>query len=406
MLAQGAAAVAGLLLARWMSVEDYALYTVAITMAGAITLLTRGGVRMGLAAQLSEHWPNRLAAGRAIASSVQARLIVSALTMPPILILAWILLTQAGASHLIAGIIVGILALTWLADLQSGVVDQVLYFDGKAVPVQNLDTAISFSRALLVIALRLFNSVSVIAALLVNLVTAALRIPPIVKWVRRSVDGGGAKPAAETTKSIRAVAIRQLPADLFNVFQSQAAIYYLTHLGDPKDLATYGALARIAQLLAPVASVSLAFFVPAFAQTKDRTLLRLGAFVMLALLPGLALIALAAIAPQGLLFFIGPSYADQAHALLVCAIAVSFANTIQVASNLVSHRGWNRWAWLRIPLGLAWCAAGPFLLPLDTVEGGYIFFAGFSIWIAIALMIDLFAARKRGEIALIGKLAN
>lgn len=402
---QAAAAVAGLLLVRWMSVADYAVYTVAITIVGAIRLLTRGGVQHGLAAALARVWPDRARAAEALGSAMRVRWLISAITMPPILIVSWFLLTRADASSAAIGAILAILALIWLADTQGSVIDQVLFFDGKAVRVQVLDAVISAARLVLIALLRISGAVSATTALLTSLFSVGARIPAIRKWIRGSLGETGAGPVPETTAAIRIVALRQIPVDLFVALQAQAAIFYLTQGGGGIELAAYGALARIAQILTPFSAVILAFFVPAFAEANDRVAARLLGYVGVGALPGLGLAGWAMVAPGTLLFFIGPAYADQAWPLIVCAGTVAVMSAVEVAASLVAHRGWNRWGWVRIAIGLVWCVVAPLFIAVDTAAGAYLFYCGFSIGTVVALVLELRTARRGGEIRL-GRAAD
>lgn len=196
---------------------------------------------------------------------------------------------------------------------------------------------------------------------------------------------------------MRKVALRQVPIDLLTVMQAQLAIFFLTDRGGLFELATYGALGRIAQLLTPFSALVMAYFVPAFAGQRDRIVPRLLLFIGLSCAPAVALALLAWLEPQYLLFFIGDQYADQAWPLLVCAltlIAMGIANTLWA---VVAHRGWNRWAWLRLPIGGLWCFAGPAVLPLDSAASTYLFYCGFSLGTFIAALADLVDARRRGE---------
>ena len=398
--AQAAAAIAGMLLVRWMSVGEYAIYTVGVTIVGGISLLTRGGVQMGLAAALAKVWPDREGAAEAVSAAFKIRMLVSCITMPPILALSWFLFERADAEAGIRFIILGVLAVYWLADTRSSVIDQVLFFDGRAIKVQALDTAIAAFRVILVVVLQLMNRVSATYAMITNLFAAIARVPFIQHWVRQSL--GRIKVAAPepTTRAIRSIALRQMPVDIFTVLQAQVAIFYLTRHGGGIELATFGALARIAQLLTPFASLSLAFFVPAFASIHERvgaTVLKYAAF---SAIPGLVLVAWAWLAPATILFFFGPAYRDQSGALLVFAIAVTFTSTVQVAWSLVSHRGWNRWGWLRIMLGLVWIAIAPLLVRVETAAGSYIFNCGFSAVNVMALVLELLTSQAAGEIRL------
>lgn len=405
-MGQLAAAIAGLLLVRWMSVADYALYTIGITIVGAITLMTRGGVRLGLAAALAKAWPDRAAAAEAVDAARRVRLLISALTMPPILGFAWFLLDRAGASGVLTASILAILVAVWLADTYGAVIDQVLFFDRKAARVQTLDSAIAWARLGLVLLLLVAGALSALAALATSLFSSLARVPAVRKWVERSLDGKRQPASPAAIGAVRRVAMRQIPVDLFVAVQAQAMLYFLAQGGGGFELATYGALARIAQLLTPFNALILAYFVPHFAQATDRIAIRIGSYVLIGALPGAGLFLVALLFPHLLLFFIGPAYAGQAWPLLVCAGMVAVVSAVDVAVSLISHRGWNRWGWVRIALGLVWIGVGPLFIPVHTAAGAYLFYCGFSIGTVVALLLELRSARRAGEVRLGRALAR
>jgi hypothetical protein len=276
-----------------------------------------------------------------------------------------------------------------------------LFFAGKAVRVQGLDAVIAAGRLVLIGAIRLGGAISASAALLTNLFAVAARIPHIRKWIgetlaphRRTVA-----PVSEV-EAIRTVALRQVPVDLFVALQAQVAIYFLTRHGGGIELATFGALSRIAALLTPFSAVILAYFVPAFATATDRVATRILGYVAIGALPGLGLLGVALLAPGALLFFIGPAYAGQAWPLLVCAALVAATSAIEVAASLVAHRGWNRWGWLRIAVGLVWIGVAPRFVAVESTAGAYVFVGGFSFGTLLALLLELRTAQVRGEIRL------
>lgn len=399
---QAAGAIAGLLLARWMSVADYAIYTIGITVVGAIRLLTRSGVQMGLAAELARNWPDTDAAATALDAAMRVRMLVSALIMPPLLLAAWFLLERAGASPLVQAGILAILAVTWLADLYGSVLDQLLFFDGKALRMQMLDATISAGRLVLILVLRFLGLVSATTALLSNVFTVAARVPNLRSWVKASLSGAALRDSREVARTIRRVALRQLPVDIFVALQAQSAIFFLSMSGsDAMELATYGAIARIAQVLTPFSALIFAYFVPSFSKVRSKVVIHLLAYVAVGALPGLGLFGFVALSPETLLTLIGPNYAGQTRPLIVCAATVAVMSTVDVATNLVAHRGWNHWGWLRIGVGILWCAAAPVFIQVNTASGAYIFYCGFSVGTVIALVMDLLSARTRGEISLI-----
>lgn len=397
-VAQGAAAIAGLLLVRWIPANEYALYTIAVTMIGTISTLTRSGPQLGLSGALSEAWPDQGKAARALASAMRVRLLVSAIVMPVVLAATAWLLSKAGTDWPRMVMIIGILALIWLADLKGGLLDQVLFFAQRANRVQSLDSGINIGRLVLVVGAKVTGQLSLVVALLTNLFTAAARIPALKRWSREALGRGAptvADPAMQ--REMRKVALRQIPIDLLTVLQAQLAIFFLTDRGGLFELATYGALGRIAQLLTPFSALVMAYFVPAFAGQRDRIVPRLLLFVLLSCAPAAGLALVAWLVPEALLVFIGDQYAGQAWPLLVCAltlVAMGVANTLWA---VVAHRGWNRWAWLRLPIGGLWCLVGPTVLSLDSAASTYLFYCGFSVGTLVAALADLVDARRRGE---------
>jgi hypothetical protein len=263
---------------------------------------------------------------------------------------------------------------------------------------------IAAGRLALIVVLRLAGWLSVVAVMATSLFIVAARIVPIRKWVGQSLGHvrAASDPAMQAT--VKSVAVRQMPVDMFTLLQAQAVLFYLTDAtANSAELATYGALSRLAQVLTPFAALSLAYFVPAFSNSSDRVLLRIGWYVLLGSLPAAALLALVIATPQSILFVLGEAYEGQTHALVTYSIVLLILTAVNVAWSLISHRGWNRWAWLRIPIGVAWIVVAPWIIPVDTAAGAYIFVGGFAVGTIVALLVDLWHSRQQGEIQLLAR---
>ncbi|HET9628075.1 MAG TPA: hypothetical protein VFP14_01185 [Novosphingobium sp.] len=398
---QAASAVAGLILARAMPVDGYAVYTVAMTVIGAIWVITRSGIQTAFAAELGKVWPDRSEAAAALSAALRSRLWISALTMPPILAASVYLLRQAGSQGWELWACAAILLLLWAADLRASLFDLVLYFDQQTGTVRLLDSVLAILRMFAVLALAAVQVVTLVPALLTTLFVTAGRVPLLQRRSRQLLGPELPAPDAALTRMVTRVAGRQVPTDVFFCFQSQLVLFYLAQAGS-FELATYGALGRIAQLLAPFSTLTLAFFVPAFAGVVDRALPRMTGYVLLSSLPALALLGLALAAPQALLLVIGPAYAGRGAALAFCALGTTITLVAQCAWDLVSHRGWNEWSWLRIAWGVVWALGAPLLLPVHSAGGAYLFYAGFAAGMIVAAAMGLIGAQRRGEIALLG----
>src|SRR5437762_4084405 len=131
-LSQGIGAITGLLLARWLDVGDYAIYTVVGIIMGAIAIVTKGGIQLGLNALLGKTWPDRERAAELARAAMGQRWKLSARLLPVVLAIAAWLLYRNHAGAILIVLLLALLLVTWYFDMQSRVVDQVLLFANRA----------------------------------------------------------------------------------------------------------------------------------------------------------------------------------------------------------------------------------------------------------------------------------
>ena len=397
--AQGMAALTGLLLAHWLPVHDYAIYTIMTVIMGTMTLLTKGGVHLGYSALLGRDWPDQAkvdAAGKVV---VRIRRLMSVIMLPPICAVAAVLLLQNGVSYLQLGLLVGMLLLSWYFDMQTRVIDQILFFAKQTSRVQMLDTALNAVRLLIVTLLYLLRVLSGGAAIAVAVLIAALRVTPIKRWIVRIVPASPAnQPSAEDYAMVRNTAMRQMPIEIFTVFQTQIMLFTLGFFAGTASVASYGALSRIPQLLVPIQVLSYAFIIPAYTRQNTHVIRRLIAYSLFCAVPAFALVMLSWLAPGPVLMLIGGNYGGLEHELVIATLNAALFNTMGIAWNLLAHRGLNHFAWLQIPVGLAWCAAAPFLFDLTHLSGALWLQAGFSLGYLVAICAEIIFATRRGKL--------
>lgn len=393
---QSSAAVTGLLLARWLSVNDYAIYTLIAVLMGAISVLTKGGVQLGFTAILGRHWPDMERASAAIEAATAARRLISLFILPPLLGVSAFLLLRNDAGPVMTGLFVGTLVLFWWADMRTQVIDQILFFAKQTTRLQILDTAIGLARLFAVFVLHLVGALGSPTAVLVSVMAAVIRIGPVLRWISRLLPDVRLSALSSDVHEIRSTAMRQLPIDLFYVFQSQIVLFSLSVFGSTGNVAGYGAIGRISQLLVPVSALSYAFCIPVFARATSGIVPMLAGFVAVSSIPGIALVLASLLSPWTLLWLIGPRYASLGNELVVGAMVGAFNCTAGIAWALVAHRGWNRWAWLQIPVGLGWCAIAPKVLDVGSITGAFWLQGGFSLGVIAAASADMIGAYRRG----------
>ncbi|WP_432261527.1 hypothetical protein [Cupriavidus sp. TMH.W2] len=397
-LSQGLGAVTGLLLAHWLSVGDYAIYTVTGAIVGAMSIITKGGIHFGLNAILGRTWPDRRRAAQATQAALDQRKRISAFLLPPLLIVAGVLMYRNHAAlALVAALLLTLLAM-WYFDMQSRVVDQVLLFANRAPALQSLDVGLSGTRLLLSWGLYLLGLQSALAASLVNTLFAGLRVPFVRRWLRRELPAGAAAPVAEDQRSIRAITRRQIPMDAFYCLQSQFAFGIVAYYGAAGQTAAIGALSRIGQLLVPVSIVVGAYVIPRFAQAREHVLRQYLGWLLLASLPACALVLLAWLWPGLLLRLIGSHYAGLNLELLIACTGAAAYSIVGIAWELLANRGLNHFNFMQVPMVIAWCLAAPHLLDLSTLGGVLWFDAGLSSGLAAAVLCELASAIRAGRL--------
>jgi hypothetical protein len=394
--AQGSASLTGLFLARWLSVHDYALYTLMALLMVSISALTKGGVRLGFTAILGRHWPNMERVSALVDATLEVRRVISLFVLPPLLAVSVFLLIQNNAGLETTILFVIALAVFWWADMRTRVIDQILLFAKQATRLQVLDTAIGLARLFIVFGLHIAGVLSSLTAVLVGVMAAVVRIGPIDSWIKGLLPDVRLGSAASEVREIRTTAMLQLPVDLFTVFQSVIVLFLLSVFGSVENVAGYGAIGRIAQLLVPVSALSYAFCIPIFARATSRIVPILAGLVALCSIPGIVLVLASLVLPGPLLWLIGPHYAGLDAELAVSAVVAAFNNSARIAWILVAHRGWNRWAWLQIPFGLGWCAVAVKVFDVGSITGALWLQGGFSLGLMVAALADLISANRRG----------
>lgn len=397
-VAQGLAAISGLLLARWLSVSDYAIYSVIFTVMGAITVLTKGGVHLGFTSILGRTWPDMTRAAQAVQSVLHIRHVLSIFILPPVLLISAALLLQNGAQIFVVIVLLCLLVIFWWADMRTKVVDQILYFAHQTTRIQMLDTALSALRLLTIPALYVGGYLNVLSAVLLAALIAILRIQPILAWIHKLLPAGTHTIQPNDLAEMKVGVRRQMPVEIFYVFQGQIVLFVLSYFATSTDVAGYGALSRITQLLLPFQAFMYAFCVPIFARSTGKQGTLLLGLVSLASLPGILLVCVAALQPGMLLWLIGPNYADLQQETVIAAAVAAFSSAAGTAWSLVAHKGLVRWSWLQIPIGLIWCVIASLTFNLGTITGALLLQGGFSIGIIIAATIDFMRQSRTNAI--------
>ncbi|PWQ98712.1 hypothetical protein [Leucothrix arctica] len=393
--AQGISALTGLLLARWLAVSDYATYTIMITLIGAMSILTKGGATFGYSAILGRVWPDRKLVSEAVLAVTNVRKKVSIFVLPFVIASTSFLLDRNEVSFIENFILCLFIVALWWADMKTSLVEQVLFYAKITTSIQVLDTFLSILRLIAISVIYLFSSIYILPVMLISVLVASLRILPINKWAGEFLQTRDVENNNSFTKEINGSVKKQLPVEIYYVFQAQIVLFCLSFFSNSQDVAGFGALGRIAQLLVPVTMFTYAFSIPIYTRASENVGRLLILFILLSLAPGLFLLCISVFYPDMLLWLIGPNYSNMHNEIIWAVFATLISVTSGVFRNLVSSRGKMKYNFLQIPLGFLWVGIAVFLIDLSTIIGAFQLQIGFAICAIICGLIDFFTGETK-----------
>lgn len=392
-VAQGLTAVIGLLLAHWLDVRSYAIYTIFTIVVGAIAILTKGGAQLGFSSILGKVWPDGPRAGLALKAAVSVRLRVSMFMMPILLVTTIYLLYENDASYLEIALILLCIIAIWASDMSVRLSDQILNFAHETTKQQVLATVLAVLRICMIALMYISGILGVAMAAIVNALAAVARVPFISTWVKRHTGPVESSPIPEDTKIISLALKRQMPVDIYYVLQAQIVLVLLSYFGSTSEVAGYGALGRISQLLVPVQSFTYAFCIPIFTRSSGVSTSLLLRLSLLTALPGVALVIIALMAPNILLLLVGSQYASLQFELFVATLTALVVTTSDTFWRLLANKGFVRFSWMQIPLGGVWCMIAAQMLDFTSISAAFILLMGFAFVKLLTALIELSLVR-------------
>lgn len=353
-LVQGLGFVSGILIVRWLSPEQYALYMLALTMGGTMNLLADGGISTGVMAEGGKVWQDSEKLGAVLATGLALRrkfAVFSLLFGVPILVF---LLRSHEASWLsIGGILCGISLMFWTS--LSGLLLEIIPKLHQKVHLLSCISAIqALGRVVLVI-----GGVWMMPLAAVALIAGA--IPQLwanLQLRRLSVTMADfqSKEDPVVRKKILLVVKRVLPGAIYYSVTGQLTVWLIGFLGNTATIAEVGALGRISQILLLITTLIGTLIVPRFARLPNSrhplrswfSLTILGVATMALIIFGFIFIF-----PDLILSILGSSYQNLSSELLISTATAAVSLLGSVAYSLSLARGWVMKPALSIPLALA-----------------------------------------------------
>ncbi len=392
--------VAGLLIVRTLDKGQYALFTVALTMAAMLVNLSDCGVQAGLLSIGGCTHRNRDQLSEAIATARQARWQLTAGAVLLITPLTFFLLRQNDASWLETAVLTALVIAGAVPAIASGTLLVPLGLLGKYSLVQWAELLGSVGRLVwLAVAILAYPVAAV--CLVAYVISVLLKNAVLLRFLRQDVDLAAA-PSPAYRKEILGVLRSLWFPTMFSAIQGQIGIWLLSVIGTPADVADLGALSRFAAIFGVVSVVITSTVTPTFARCQDRAqLIRLALQAMI----GIGIVcgtvtALGFKVPWLFAWVLGPRYQHFSIEIGLYLVFGSIGVFTTLLWGLMSAKLWLKMAWIVPPLTLLAQCLMPGLFNVSTVTGALCFMiASTSIGLIYCIAVTLFGFSRNFAVA-------
>ena len=364
LLVQALGFLAGLLILRLLSKEQYGWFTIANGLQMTVTLLADAGVGIGLTSIGGRVWQDRDKLGRLLASARSLRRILGGIALLGLVpMMAWLLWKNGCPPGVILWLVL-LMIVGAPAQVNADVLLTAPRLHGQVLRLQRIEALCNGLRLGALLLLMLPGWLSAGSAL--SVATAAF-------WLQlrllRPISAALADPAAESDPAYRAEIIgliKPLAANVvFFCFQGQIGAWLVGIFGQAQNVAELGALGRLGLLFSVFNVFQGSVIMPRFSRLPAHAPLLRRRYLQVVTIAavGSTLVWLGAfLLPRALLFILGPKYSHLETELhfFMAETVIAYFGSVLWSMNFA--RAWVKWSWFYIPLTIgAQAAALPFL---------------------------------------------
>jgi len=393
---QGIGFLSGLLVIRILPLHEYALYTLANTMLGTMTILADGGIATGVMSQGGRVWKDKDKLGAVIATGMALRrqfAVFSLLVASPIL---FFLLLKHGASLLTSTLVLLSLIPAFFSALSGKLLEIPLKLHQDIKPIQRYQIEANIGR-LLLLGLTIFIFPVAALAILSAGLSQVWNNWKIRRASRKYADNQ-AQPDYEVRDSILVAVRNLLPMSIYYCVSGQLSIWVIAAFGSTDAVAQIGALGRLAAIISVFQAVITTLLVPRFVRSNASSRAMLSKFVKIEVIlwvTGTVVVLICAQRPDLILKLLGDGY-ETLTTGLVLVIAASCAQLISTTTHqMLAGRGLIVPAKILIPCSAASQILLLLLLKPNTVESVLLFslFSTASVYV-VRIIFLIFQAKR------------
>ncbi|MDQ1085600.1 polysaccharide biosynthesis protein [Siphonobacter sp. SORGH_AS_1065] len=383
-LAQGSIQVlsllSGILVIRLLPTQEYAVYTLANTMLGTMTVLADGGISAGVMAQGAAHWNNPRKLGQVIQTGVGLKnklAFLSLMVAVPVLVG---LLRHHQVSWIISVLIVISLIPAFIATLTNSLLQVAPKLHQDVVMLQKNQVQGNIARLGLTV-VGVYSFAWAWVAILAAGISQLWANRDLKKRTYAYVDWSQDQDA-DVKRFILSFIGRILPGALYYCVSGQLVVWLASFYNTTEAVAQVGALGRLTTVLGLFVMVANTLLVPRFARLPAQASLLLKRYLQThALFLGLGVIVcvLVGLFPNQVLYILGRQYAGLGNELLLNTIGTCLGVLAGISFSLCTSRGWALAAYISIPVNVISILAGLLFIKVDSLAGNLTFYLAITV---------------------------
>lgn len=373
LVVQALSLASGIFLVRTLNQQEYAYFSIAASMQGALSILADMGISFGLSSIGGKVWKDKYRFGQLINTALQLRQYLAVFSIAVVTPISIWLLLKNGADLFNAISITLIILIGFNFQMTASILEIVPRLHSQIDRLQKLDLYFHISRLFFIAIayLTLFNSTMSVVA---GTVALGIRRVLIGKIVIDSIDRKASLNKDDRAEIIKIIK-QSAPNTFFFCFESQITVWLMSTFGKVQNVAEIAALGRLSIIFTIIGSVLNGIILPSFSrcQSPDLLLRRYLQILVTAITFAMFLFGLSIAIPEQILWIIGPKYAHLKPELYLVMISSGLSFIANTMWGMNASKAWIASVWLYIPSTIFVQVIGLLFLDVSTLKGAIFF---------------------------------
>ncbi|WP_133061154.1 hypothetical protein [Paraburkholderia hospita] len=366
----------GICVVHALSVQEYAWYTIAVSMLGVGGILTDVGIGAALMSFAGRFWPDRSRVGALFSAALQIRRLYFICFSTLIFLTGTALLMRSDSPVMSSAAIMALVITAVYFQLNFNLISILPKLEQHLGLVQYIAIRGALMRlALLSLLFVAPSTVWAVVAALVGCCVQSFELRRRYAPVAEHAIGEHRSSIGEFKKEFFSITLKQAPGSVYYCVQGQLNILLLGFFGNAAGVAQLGALGRISALFIIAQSVFSDILMPRFSilKSRDEVLRRYCLYVGIFFVLACGFLAFAYWFPESILFLLGEKYESLSHELLLMLASASVSLIAGLLFSLNMSRAWVSPSWMQVVITVGLQALYLNFFPVNTVPAAVIF---------------------------------